>query len=260
MDFKPDLSRISWAKGSFDLPSAFYKLQIPSVTTIIGDMIPDPDLEKWKQEVGEEDAKKISDAASNRGTSMHTFIEEFMKHLSRTKDVSDSLKHTQIESQKKLKEQNIPQDKIDIGRDMFYKFYYSDYASNFDQLLATELILHSKKYYYRGKLDVIYNENLYGTVISDFKTSSSAIKKDSIKEKKYKYQLGGYCIAVEDMFEEKNLKINKASIICIQTKSDLVQAVELLEDELEYYKTEFKTLVKNWHIKNGQEFLTNKII
>ena len=102
---------------------------------------------------------------------------------------------------------------------------------------------------------MIYNENLYGTVISDFKTSSSAIKKDSIKEKKYKYQLSAYCIAVEDMFEEKQLKINKASIISIQTKSDLVQSIELTGEELNEYKEGFKTLVHDWHIKNGQEFL-----
>ena len=153
MEFNKE--KIIWAKGSYDLPSAFYKLSVPSVSTILGDMIPDPELEEWKKSVGEVQAKKIGDAAGNRGTAMHTFIEEFIKHLSRTKDPSESLKYTQIESQKLLELQNIPQDKIDIGRDMFYKFYYSDYSTKFNELLATELILYSKQYYFRGKLIII---------------------------------------------------------------------------------------------------------
>jgi len=257
MDFKFDLTQVKWVKGYYDLPEAYIKLKIPSVTTILNEMVPDPDLEKWKSDVGEEQAKKISESAGNRGTSMHTFIENFINILTKTKDPSEALKYTQIESQKILESLSIPQDRIDIGRDLFYNFYQSDFVNLYNQVINTELTLFSKKYFFRGKLDVIYKELLYGICVTDFKTSSSNIKKGSIKEKKYKLQCGAYCIAIEDMFEEKNIKINKSSILCMNTKTNGVQNIEIIGDELNSYKEEFKTLLREYHIKNNQEFLVN---
>jgi hypothetical protein len=36
-----------------------------------------------------------------------------------------------------------------------------------------------------------------------------------------------------------------------------LQSIEIIGDELEKYKEEWKTLIRGWHIKNNQEFLVN---
>ena len=108
--------------------------------------------------------------------------------------------------------------------------------------------------FYRGFIDVFYRENL-GCVVTDFKTSSKPIEKGTTKEKKYKLQIGGYAVAVEEMFEEKNIKVNKASILVVPTKSAILQEVVCEGEELSNYKEEFKNLCVKWHNENGQGFL-----
>ena len=56
--------------------------KLPSVTTILQVTKSDEDkaaLENWKQRVGHKEANKIKTAASNRGTSMHSYIEDFLR-------------------------------------------------------------------------------------------------------------------------------------------------------------------------------------
>jgi len=76
-----DLTKIKWVKGKYGLPDAYYKLRIPSVTNIIGEMIPDPELDKWIKKVGKEEADKITEAASNRGTAFHFFFRKFLNYI-----------------------------------------------------------------------------------------------------------------------------------------------------------------------------------
>ena len=54
--------------------------KLPSVTSILQATKSEEDkasLENWKQRVGHEEANKIKIEASNRGTSMHSYIEDF---------------------------------------------------------------------------------------------------------------------------------------------------------------------------------------
>ena len=56
--------------------------KLPSVTSILQATKSEEDkasLENWKQRVGQEKADKIKIEASNRGTSMHSYIEDFLK-------------------------------------------------------------------------------------------------------------------------------------------------------------------------------------
>lgn len=252
---KFDIRRVKWLKGYKDLPTAYYPLKVPGVTTVLGDMIVDPDYLKFVQEVGEEKAKQITEAAWNRGTAMHSFIENFVKELAKTKDPSMALQHTQRVSPMLLEQEGVPMEKIDKGRELFLNFYYSDYANSYTDLIGTELVLYSPSLFYRGKTDVFYNENGIGRVITDFKTTSKFIEKGSVKELIYKRQLGAYVIAAEEMFAEKQVKIAKSSILAIHTKSTLIQEIVCQGDELEEQKEAFKTLIKEWHIKNNQGFL-----
>ena len=244
-----DSSRIRWVPGKYGLPEAWYKLKVPSVTAIINDMIPDPDLDKWTKEVGEEKAKQIMEAAGHRGTAMHTFIENFMGVFKISSDPSEALKHTQSQSPLILEKEQIPTNKIDEGRNLFYKFYYSDYPIQYKEVIGLELGIYSQSLLYRGKLDIFYKDRLFGPAVTDFKTSNGYIKKGSIKEIKHKNQLGAYANALDEMYNGK-VTINKASILCVNTNTDALQEISCDGKELQKYKEEFKTLCLEYHRKN----------
>lgn len=252
-----NLNKIKWFKDKYGNSTAYYQLKIPGVTTIISELIEDPDLDKFIADVGEEKAKQIMEDAAHKGTSAHTFIENFLSELSKSKDPSKALKYTEQTSVKFLNEERIPIDKIDKGRDMFFNFYHSEYSSKFLDLLGLELSIHSPILFYRGKIDVLYKLNPEGIIVTDFKTSSKIIDVDSIKMLKYKRQLGAYALALEHLFQEKNLKVNKSSILNI-VKTDYIQEISCSGDELEEQKKEFENLVKTWHINNNQEYLIKK--
>ena len=52
--------------------------RLPSVTTVLGATKNTDFLKKWKAKVGEENAERIKNVSSARGTSMHKFLESFM--------------------------------------------------------------------------------------------------------------------------------------------------------------------------------------
>jgi len=247
--------KIIWSTDYFGNATPYYPIKIPSVSTVISETVPDPEIEEFIRKMGKEKAEQIMQAAMYRGTAMHTFIENFVKNYAKTKDVSESLSFTQTESVKQLLEQKIPEIKINEGRELFYKFYYSEYSNKYTDLIGCESPLWSPTLFYRGKADVIYKDNIYGLSVTDYKTGSDYVKKGSVKELKYKLQLGSYGNALDEMYKERNVKVNKASILCVSTKSDILQEIECVGAELEEYKEKFKTLCKEYHIKNKTEFL-----
>ena len=254
MAFQFDLAKIQWVKGHRNMPEAHYVFKVPSVTAILGE-IPDPDFDAFVAAVGKEKADQIMNAAGQRGSAMHTFLENFISKYSSNKDISEALKFTQEESVKSLLEEKIPEDKIDIGRNLFYKFYYSDYSTKYIDVLAMELPIFSPTYFYRGKLDILFKDKLFGLAVTDFKSSAAKIKKGSVKEYKYNLQLGAYANAIDEMYKSKGIIINYASILCIDKQHDALEEISSSGAELAKHKEEFKTLCKEWHIKYNQEFL-----
>jgi hypothetical protein len=253
--FEFNKENIKWQKGSYGLPECVYKIKIPSVSTILAECIPDPEWDAFVAQVGKAKADAIMIAAGNRGSSMHLFIENFISTYSKSKDVSEALKYTQEESPKALKLDNIPDDKIEEGRKYFYKFYYSDYPTKYSDVVALEMGIYSASLFYRGKLDILFKDKLFGLSLTDFKSSNGKIKKGSTKELKYFYQLGGYAAALDEMYKEKNIIINRASILCVDKQNDQLQEIDLSGTSLQDFKEKFKTLVREYHIKNKQEYL-----
>lgn len=255
MGFEFNLENIKWQKGSYGLPEAVYRIKVPSVTSVLGEMIPDPEWDAFIAQVGKAKAEAIMIAAGNRGSSMHLFMENFISTYSKSKDVSEALKYTQEESPKQLRIDNIPEDKIEEGRKLFYKFYYSDYPNTYSDVIALEMGIYSSSLFYRGKLDILYRDKLFGLSLTDFKSSNGKIKKGSTKELKYFYQLGGYANALDEMYKEKGIIINRASILCVDKQNDTLQEIDLSGAKLQEFKEKFKTLVREYHIKNNQEYL-----
>ena len=62
--------------------SRSYKIQgdsLPSVTTILAKTKDQAYLQRWKNKVGHEEAERIKNYSSKRGTSMHKFLEKHIK-------------------------------------------------------------------------------------------------------------------------------------------------------------------------------------
>ena len=80
-----DINKVKWTTGWKNLPTAYYPIKVPGVTTIINELIPDPEMEEWIRKVGQAKVDEIMTNASYRGTAMHTFIQNFIDTLSKTK-------------------------------------------------------------------------------------------------------------------------------------------------------------------------------
>ena len=52
--------------------------RLPSVTTILGKTKNQQFLKDWKAKVGEQEAERIKNVSSSRGTSMHKFLEKYI--------------------------------------------------------------------------------------------------------------------------------------------------------------------------------------
>lgn len=257
-----DKSKITWEKNKHGLYQAYYPdddiwIKVPSVSSIL-DLIPDPDWEKFKEEVGEEKANKLMKIGMDRGTAMHLFIENFINKFSETKDPGGALQYSLQVTVPDLIKEDIPPDMIEMGRNMFYNFYHSHHSSRYKDLYGTEISIFSPVWFFRGKADVFYNEQGIGRTVTDFKGTSKAIERGSVKLIKYLKQLGAYAIAVEDTVKyvhNKDVSINRSSILAVHTKSNMIQDILLENDQLNIEKEAFKTLCKEWHIINGQGFL-----
>ena len=85
--------------------------KIPSVTTILSSTKPkeaQDSLQKWRDRVGAEEAKKITQAAALRGTEMHYVIEQYMNgvgylNLTPQGDLSRRMAHVIIKNLEPLK-------------------------------------------------------------------------------------------------------------------------------------------------------------
>jgi hypothetical protein len=245
-----------WTPGWKGYPECYVKIKTPGVTSVINSMIPDPEMEDWVRKIGKEKADEIMTLAGYRGTAMHLFIENFITILAKSKDPSEALRVTQEETPPELLNvEKVPQYKIDEGRNLFYKFYYSDFANAYMGLIQAELPIFSATDFFRGKADVFHNDRVFGPSVVDFKTSNGYIKKGTVKELKYKYQLGGYATAIDEMYKAKGLVIKRSSILCVNTKTEQLQEVVLAGAELEEYKDKFRNLARDWHIKHDQSYL-----
>lgn len=58
--------------------SSCYDISVPSVTTVLDKMIHSPELDAWREAVGEETANKIAEEAATKGQLVHLLCEQFL--------------------------------------------------------------------------------------------------------------------------------------------------------------------------------------
>jgi genome maintenance exonuclease 1 len=141
-----------------------------SVTTALGEMKKDSILE-WRRRVGEEEANKISNYASTRGTKIHTILEKYV-----------------------LNEDNYLQGAMPVHTEMFLqiKNYLDEYC---DIVYANELRLYSERIKAAGTCDLIARIHGINT-IADFKTSMKLKKEEWIEN--YFLQCAAYALMLKE--------------------------------------------------------------
>jgi genome maintenance exonuclease 1 len=173
-------------------------LVYPSVTTVTG-LHSVKHIKEWRKRVGEEEANKVTKAATTRGTRVHKLLEDYINN--------DDIDHNKYDFNdainfKLLKP--ILDERIDNVRFQEERMY-----SDFLQLAGTVDCVAE----YNGKLAVI-----------DFKTARKAKDKDQIKN--YFMQAAAYAI----MHEERYLIPINRLIILISVDDDQPQVFEERRD------------------------------
>jgi len=230
-------------------------IYLPSVTTIIGSMTDKTGLEEWRKRIGEEEADKISKFSANRGTLMHTYIENFLtseKEEKRDK-LLDSLEVTTTYARRN----NFTEEEIKVGRMLFFNFYN---GGNFD--VIKRVVMHEEMLFslngggYAGRVDDIYESLDSSIVIADYKTSKKPKKEEWIEG--YKMQISAYFVAYWEMF---GIKPKRAEIWISNEQDHFPQIFTMDQSAIKEYYTKFIELVKGFHSKfpaEVSEYINNK--
>jgi hypothetical protein len=178
----PKLERITAPDGSrvYATPSG---KSYPSVTTVTG-LLGKAAIIAWRKRVGEAEANRISTAAANRGTRIHTLCESFLKNESVEPDMFDHHTWNSI----------LPE------------------LSKINNVHALETPLYSDHLEVAGTVDCIAEYDSKLSVI-DFKTSKRVKSRDDIHN--YFMQCAAYAVA----FEERT-KIPVGHLVIIMAVDD----------------------------------------
>ena len=142
--------------------------RLPSVTTILGKTKDQQFIKDWKAKVGEQEAERIKNLSSNRGTAMHKFLEHYVLGTG-----YDDL--TGLGQEAKTMAEKI----IEVGLAPVEEYFGSEVTLYYPGL-------------YAGSTDLVCSHNGKDTVV-DFKQSNRPKKKEWIDD--YYLQIAAYCMA-----------------------------------------------------------------
>ena len=193
--------------------------KLPSVTTILAQTKDQTYLDRWKAKVGNEEAERIKNLSSKRGTSMHKFIE---KHI--TGVGYDDL--TEIGQQAKPMAQKI----IDVGLTPITEYYGSEVSLYYPGL-------------YAGSTDLVCMHNGKET-IADFKQANKPKREEWIED--YKLQIAAYSMC-HDYVHGSNIE---QGVIMICTPDLYFQEFRFEGDEMRQYRHKFLERLNIYYGRN----------
>ena len=150
--------------------------RLPSVTTILGATKDQQFLKEWKAKVGEEEADRIKNLSSRRGTAMHKFLEHYILGTG-----YDDL--TELGQKAKAMAEKV----IDIGLAPVEKYYGSEVTLYYPGL-------------YAGSTDLVCVHNGKDSIV-DFKQSNRPKREEWIDD--YKMQIAAYAMAHDYVHNSK---------------------------------------------------------
>ena len=180
--------------------------KLPSVTTILSATKSEEEkaaIKNWQERVGFKEANRIKTEASSRGSSMHSYIEDYLKGR-----VNESF----FESNEQYK--NMAKEIIEKGIKGKLEEIYG----------IEETVFYPEKY--AGTADLI-GKFMGQEVCIDFKQSNKPKKSDYIQD--YFLQLGAYTLAHDVVHGTKM----KAGVILLCTVDNLYQEFKIEGAELE---------------------------
>jgi genome maintenance exonuclease 1 len=158
-------------------------------------------LEDWRKFVGHDKAKKITTEAANRGTRMHSYLEEYIKKGQMPNKGSNPYSWASYEMAKTV---------IDHGLCHITEFW------------GVEVPLYFPKIY-AGTTDCVGMHKGKESII-DFKQTNKPKKESWIDD--YKLQLVAYALAHNELFDTKI----KKGVILMCVKPDVNESLELISD------------------------------
>lgn len=127
----------------------------PSITSVLGSF-PKPELGKWRQRVGEEEANRITRKATTRGTKIHSLCEKYL--------LNEKINFSEL----------MP--------DILSEFYeFKPLLNNISDIHFLEAPLYSDRLKVAGRVDAIAKYQGILSII-DFKTSRTEKKEDWIED------------------------------------------------------------------------------
>ena len=190
--------------------------RLPSVTTILGATKNKQFLKDWKAKVGHEEAERIKNLSSKRGTAMHKFLE---KHIQSSG--YDDL--TEIGQQAKPMAQKI----IDEGLVPISEYYGSEIMVHYPGL-------------YAGSTDLVCNHNGLETIV-DFKQSNRPKRAEWVDD--YYMQIAAYAMAHDEVYGSKI----RQGIIMICTPDLYYQEFKFQDTELKRWKHRWLERLDMYH-------------
>ena len=189
----------------------------PSITTILS-LQDKPGLKKWRENVGEKEAKRISQESMRIGTAVHQMCEIYLNNLVVKLDKSEK-----------------------IIRDTFNRMRFL--LGNIDNIVGTEITLYSDLLRVAGTTDCIAEYNGVPSVI-DFKTSRKPKKEEWIDD--YYMQTFAYKLMFEEM---TGIEIKQVVILIACVDQFDVQVFKKPASDSDKYLTKLIKIMKaNPHI------------
>ncbi len=190
--------------------------RLPSVTTILGRTKNQQFLKDWKEKVGEQEAERIKNLSSRRGTSMHKFLESYVTGVG-----YDDL--TELGQKAKPMAEKI----IEIGLAPVEEYYGSEVTLYYPGL-------------YAGSTDLVCVHNGKDTII-DFKQANRPKKEEWIED--YYLQIAAYAMA-HDYVHKSQIE---QGIIMVCTPDLYYQEFKVNGAELRQWKHKFLKRLDMYH-------------
>ena len=197
---------------------------VPSVTTILDKTKPEKNriaLENWRRAVGEQKAKAITTEAANRGTRMHTYLENYV--------LGEELKETVSNP--------YAQQSLDMA-----KVVIKEGLKNVDEYWGTEVALYHPEIY-AGTTDLV-GVHSGDDAILDFKQSNKPKTRERVED--YFLQLCAYAEAHNKVY---GTKIRKG-VVLMCTRDYEYQEFIVEGDEWDKWSDKWWSRVEEYYVKH----------